>query len=271
MPRATREDRQYSVSGAKTLQLSSETRNSDHPRRVMSGEQEGRKQQGATMDNIPNVALNTAVNTPEMLLDMYNMHASQREPSPSDGSDRDLCSCPRATSHRMNRHPIAHCACRFIRKTLERFIFNRIEAAIGHLLADNQYRFSKGRSTLDAINQVVGKGKESISGKRWKGGSKKYCLLVTLNVRNAFNSARWKNICLALDKLDVPAYLKNMIKSYLANRLLVYDTEDGPKEYQITGGVPKNSVLGSPLWNIMYDDLLKIQEPRWWPLWTMRG
>ena len=52
-----------------------------------------------------------------------------------------------------------------------------------------------------------------------------------------------------------------MIKSYLTNRLLVYDTEDGPKEYQITGGVPQDSVLRSPLWNIMYADILKIQLP----------
>ena len=132
-------------------------------------------------------------------------------------------------------------------KTLERFIFNRIEAATRHLLADNQYGLRKGRSIIDAINQVVGKGKEAISGKRWKGGSKKYCLLVTLDVRKAFNSARWKNICQTLYKLDVPAYLKKMIKSYLTNRLLVYDTENGPKEYQITGGVPQGSVLGSPL------------------------
>ena len=83
--------------------------------------------------------------------------------------------------------------------------------------------------------------------------SKKYYQLVTLDVRNAFNSTRWKNICQALDKLDVPAYLKNMIKSFLANQLLVYDTDAGPKEYQITGGVLQRSVLESPLWNSTYD------------------
>ena len=43
-------------------------------------------------------------------------------------------------------------------------------------------------------------------------------------MKNAFDSARCKNICQALDKLEVPAYLKNMNKSYLTNRLLVYDT-----------------------------------------------
>ena len=55
---------------------------------------------------------------------------------------------------------------------LKRFIFNRIETAVGHLLEDNQYGFRKGRSTLDAINQVVDKGKEAISGVRWKRGNR---------------------------------------------------------------------------------------------------
>ena len=111
------------------------------------------------------------------------------------------------------------------------FHFQPDRGRTGHLLADSQYGFRKGRSTIDAINQVVGKGNEAISVKWLKDGSKKYCLLVTLGVKNAFNSRGWKNICQALDKLDVSAYLKNVIKSYLTNRLLVYDTVDGPKEY----------------------------------------
>ena len=76
-----------------------------------------------------------------------------------------------------------------------------------------------------------------------------------------FNQVEGANICQALDKLNIPSYLKNMSKSYLTSRLLVYDTEDGPKECQIIGGVPRGSVLESPLWNIMYDDLIIIQLP----------
>ena len=69
------------------------------------------------------------------------------------------------------------------------------------------------------------------------GGWRKQEVLSARNIRcEAFNSARWKNICQALDKLDVPAYLKNMMKSYWRNRLLVYDTKDDPRKYQITGG-----------------------------------
>ena len=75
-------------------------------------------------------------------------------------------------------------------KLLERFIFNHTKAAVGHLLAENQYAFRKGRSTRDEINQVVGKGKEATSGVRWKRRSNKYCLTAALGVTNTFNSAR---------------------------------------------------------------------------------
>ena len=109
----------------------------------------------------------------------------------------------------------------------EQFIFNPIEAAVSYLLTHNQYGVRKKRSTLDAINQVVGKEKKAISGVPWKRESKKLRLLAALDVRNSINSARRKNICLPLDRLEIQTYLKKMIKSYLENRLLLYDTE-GP-------------------------------------------
>ena len=164
------------------------------------------------MDNIPKVALKTAVNAiPETFLDMDNTCLAEGT-FPEQWKRQRLVLLRK--SNKPPEEPSSYRPLYMLDssgKTLEPFIFNRIEAATGHLLADNQYGFRKGRSTIDAINQVVSKWNEAISGKRWKGGSIKYCLLVTLDVRNAFNSVRWKNICQALNKLDVPAYLKKML------------------------------------------------------------
>ena len=161
------------------------------------------------MDNIPNVVLKTAIKAaPEIFLDNTCLAEGI---FPERWKRQRLVLLPK--NNKPPDDPSSYrplCMLNTPGKILERFIFNRIEAAAGHLLADNQYGFRKGRS-IDAINQVAGKIKEAISGKRWNRGSKKYCLLAALDIKNAFNSARWENICLALDRLGIPPYLKKMI------------------------------------------------------------
>uniref|UniRef100_A0ABD2XI07 Reverse transcriptase domain-containing protein n=1 Tax=Trichogramma kaykai TaxID=54128 RepID=A0ABD2XI07_9HYME len=76
-------------------------------------------------------------------------------------------------------------------KILERIICDRLEVITespeGH--SDHQYGFRKGRSMINAIESVIATAREAIAGKRWNRGTKKYCAVVTLDVKNAFNSA----------------------------------------------------------------------------------
>ncbi|CAB0036930.1 unnamed protein product [Trichogramma brassicae] len=74
-------------------------------------------------------------------------------------------------------------------KILKRIICRRLEgyteAPDG--LSDHQHGFRRGRSTVDAIESVTTAAREAVGGAR---GSRKYCAVITLDVRNAFNSAR---------------------------------------------------------------------------------
>jgi len=121
------------------------------------------------MDGIPNVALKTAVKAAlAMFLDIYNVCLKEgtfpekwkwqrlvllpkgKKPPDEPSSYRPLCMLDTAG------------------KVFERIIHNRIEKVADPLLAINQYGFRRSRSTVDAINKVVNRAKEAISGKRYR-------------------------------------------------------------------------------------------------------
>lgn len=55
---------------------------------------------------------------------------------------------------------------------------------------------------------------------------RRLCIMITLDVPNAFDSAPWRLIVAALKRRGTPLYLRLMIRSYLSERsLLVY--QDG--------------------------------------------
>ena len=88
-------------------------------------------------------------------------------------------------------------------KLLEEMILQRLQ---GHMvgengLLENQFGFRKGRSTVDAIQAVFDIATKAKTG---TGKRKRFCVLISIDIRNAFNTARW-NICIeAMVRKKVP-------------------------------------------------------------------
>lgn len=93
--------------------------------------------------------------------------------------------------------PTAYLLCKLdtADKIFWRIIHQRIESVVDPLLADNQYRFWKGHPTLGANNLLINTAKEASVAIRWKGGTRKYCLVVDLDIKE------WNCIMRNLKKL----------------------------------------------------------------------
>ena len=125
-------------------------------------------------------------------------------------------------------------------------------------LSENQLGFRKGRSTVDAIQAVVDIATKA---RRGTGKRKGFCALISIDIRNAFNTVRW-NICMeAMVRKKVPDYLLRMIHDYLSDRLVIYEGDKWSLKEEMTCGAPQGSRVGPLVWDVMYDDFLRIDLP----------
>ena len=102
-------------------------------------------------------------------------------------------------------------------KLLEELILQRLQALLvgENGLWENQLGFRKSRSTVDAIQAVVDIATKA---RRETGKRKGFCALISIDIRNAFNTAR-RNVCIeAMMRKKVPDYLLRMIDDYLSAR-----------------------------------------------------
>lgn len=95
----------------------------------------------------------------------------------------------------------------------------------------------------------------------------KHLLLMSREAKNiASKRCRFRNFFNSyLDTLGnsfhIPGYLFRILKDYLKNRFLFFDSLGSQRRIEISSGVARGSILRSNLWNGSYDSLLRPYMP----------
>ena len=138
-------------------------------------------------------------------------------------------------------------------KVLEKLLIDRINHHVfsNSLLNENQYGFRPQKSTTDAALTVKGFARESLQ-------QKKCVILVSLDVRGAFDAAWWPSILSNLRNLRCPKNLYDLSLNYFSDRIASLHVNTHTVKRTVTKGCPQGSCCGPGFWNIMYNALLNL-------------
>ena len=160
---------------------------------------------------------------------------------------------PRKQNEQQAYRPL--CMLNVIGKLMERLINNRLVEYLrtAQKISKWQFGYTKGRGTVDAVMTIIKKSREI---KSISLTHRKLMVVVMLDVRNAFNTVPWKEVRGALREKGVEFGIRRILRSYLADRKIILP--DG-EEKDVNCGVQQGSVIGGTLWNVCYDQVLRLE------------
>lgn len=142
-------------------------------------------------------------------------------------------------------------------KILERLINNRLVTYLNanNLLSDQQYGFRSGRSTSDAVHELVDHVVKNMD----KGEK---VLSIFLDLAKAFDTVSVPLLLCKLENIGVRGIQLKLFKDYLSDRyqrvkIGNFQSDDLP----LTFGVPQGSILGPTLFLVYIDDLSRLKLP----------
>jgi hypothetical protein len=137
-------------------------------------------------------------------------------------------------------------------KCLESLVVGRLNFFLENTgqIPPQQYGFTAGRSTADAIQKVI----ESVHRGR-KLGTK--CCLLALDIAGAFDNAWHPAVLARLWEQKCPLNIYTIIKDFLLDRNTHIRLGDAVSTKRVTKGCPQGSVSGPTLWNIIISGLIE--------------
>jgi len=84
-------------------------------------------------------------------------------------------------------------------------------------------------------------------------------ILVSFDVKGAFDAAWWPSILKTLKEFNCPKILYNLAKCFLGERTAIFTTITMQMEREVTKGSPQVSCCGSGFWNMQYNSLFNLE------------
>ena len=146
----------------------------------------------------------------------------------------------------------------FISKIFERCIFSRLSnyATTCNLLTPNQFGFTRGRSTQDAILLLTEKIYECFN-----NGNGNFCINIFIDFQKCFDTIDHDILINKLRLYGIDGSALCLLKNYLSNRtqsVRIHDTLSSTRPINV--GVPQGSILGPLLFLFFINDLPNISN-----------
>jgi hypothetical protein len=84
-------------------------------------------------------------------------------------------------------------------------------------------------------------------------------IMTSLDMQGALDAAWWPTILNNVRDLQCPRNLYNLTRSYFSDRVAILCASTYRKERKVTKVCPQGSCCGPGFWNVIYNDLLKLE------------